>query len=49
MTGNSQVENTKSLMDITLDKLRQIKGKVILIQSLTLKLNMFHILGVPYD
>ena len=43
MTDNSQVENTMSLMDITLDKLRQIKGKVILIQSLNLKLNMFHI------
>jgi len=25
MTGNSQEENTMSLMDITLDKLRQIK------------------------
>jgi len=28
MTGNSQEENTMSLMDITLDKLRRIKGKV---------------------
>ena len=43
MTDNSQVENTMSLMDITLDKLRQIKGKVILIQSLNLKFDMFHI------
>ena len=43
MTDNSQVENTMSLMDITLDKLRQIKGKVILIQFMNLKFDMFHI------